>query len=402
MEAALGGIKVIDLTGMGPATISAMMLGDMGAEVIKVDPPPGVGSGGLGQGLPATGDELERLRMTAHMASGRNKKSMMLNLKEEAGQKVFHRLAETTDVVIEGFRPGVMDRMGVGYRSLSSINERIIFCSVSGYGQDGPYRNLAGHDPDYSGMGGVLGIIGEGAGEPPVLAQNIIADMTAVFNTVIGILLALQARQRTGRGQMVDISMHDGVVFLHVGIPGCSEYFYTRAIPRRGETMLSGTQPSASVYRTRDDKYITVCPIEVRFWMNLCRALNREDLIPHQHATTPKKEEVLQELRSTFRTRTRDEWFEILSRADVPTGKVLDVDEVFQDPHVLHRNMVLELDDPQVGKVKQIGFPIKLSETPGIVRTMAAPPGHDTRQILSELGYGPDDVDALLQAGVVR
>ncbi len=234
MASALDGIKVIDLTGMGPATISAMMLGDMGAEVIKIDPPPGVGTGGVGQGVPTAGDQLEQARMTAHMATYRNKKSMFLNLKEDAGRQVFHKLAETADVVIEGFRPGVMDRIGVGYQALAKINPRIVFCSVSGYGQDGPYRNLAGHDPDYSAMGGVLGIIGESGDKPPVLAQNIVADMTAVFNAVIGVLLALSARERTGRGQMVDISMMDGVVFLNVGIPGCSEYFLHRRGPSAG------------------------------------------------------------------------------------------------------------------------------------------------------------------------
>ncbi len=402
MESALGGIRIIDLTGMGPACISAMMLGDMGAEVVRVDPPPGVGSGGVGQGLPATGDELEQLRMTAHMASCRNKKSMMLNMKMEPGREVFKNLAQTADVVIEGFRPGVMDRMGVGYQSLSKVNERIIFCSVSGYGQDGPYRNFVGHDPDYSAMGGVMGLVGMSAVEPPVFAQNIMADMTAVFNTVIGILLALSARQKTGRGQMVDISMLDSAVFLSVGIPGLSEYFYTGTAPRRGETLLSGNQPFASVYRTKDDKYLTVCPIEARFWMNLCRTLGREDLIPHQHAVGAKKEEVIRELRDIFVTRTRDEWFQVLTAADVPAGKVLDAHEVFRDPQVLHRKMVLEMDDPQVGKVKQIGFPIKFSDTPGAVRTMPALPGQHTREILSGLGYAQDDVDALLQAGVVR
>ena len=319
--------------------------------------------------------------MTAHLASYRNKRSMALNLKEEAGQQVFYKLAETADVIIEGFRPGVMDRMGVGYGTIAKINQRVVFCSVSGYGQDGPYRSLAGHDPDYSGMGGILGLIGDSADRPPVLALNIVADMTAVFNTVIGVLLALNARQRTGRGQIMDISMMDGVVFLHTGIPGCSEYFYTGVVPRRGETQLSGNQPSASVYSTKDEKYVTVCPIEVRFWVNLCRALEREDLIPYQHADSPKKEEVLEELRGIFRTRTRDEWCQILTKADVPTGKVLAVDEVFRDPQVLHRKMVLELGDPRVGKVKQIGFPIKLSDTPGAVRTLPAAPGHHTAEV---------------------
>jgi len=182
LASALSGIKVLDITGLGPASLVSMTMGDMGAEVLKIDMPPGGGHRGVGDGLayfPESDEESER--MTAHMATNRNKKSLALNLRTEAGQAIFHKLAWTYDVVIESFRPGVMDRMNVGYQNLAQINPRIIYCSVSGYGQDGPYRSFPGHDANYSGMGGVLGLTGERHDAPPVMALNVVADMAVAY-----------------------------------------------------------------------------------------------------------------------------------------------------------------------------------------------------------------------------
>jgi len=292
LASALSGIKVIDLAGLGPSAIAAMMLGDMGADVLKIDLPPGGGSRGVGEGLPFFPEDAEETeKMTAYMATNRNKKNMALNLRSEAGQAIFHKLAKEYDVIIEAFRPGVMDRMNVGYQTLSQINPRIIYCSVSGYGQTGPYRSFPGHDANYAGMGGVLGLIGESKEGAPVIALNIVADVAvAVLQAVIGILLAVCARERTGRGQHVDISMTDGVVSLLIGIPGAGEYLYNGIVPQRGETMTSGTQPFYSVYQTKDNKYLTLCPIEPRFWGNLCRAIGREDFAPHQFDSNKKDE----------------------------------------------------------------------------------------------------------------
>ncbi len=402
MASALSGIRVLDLTGLGPASIAAMMLGDMGADVLKIDLPPGGGSRGVGDGLPffPESDE-ETERMTAYMATNRNKKNMALNLRTEAGQQVFHKLAKEYDVVLEAFRPGVMDRMNAGYEAISKTNPRIIYCSVSGYGQTGPYSSFPGHDANYSGMGGVLGLTGERRDGKPVIALNIVADIAvAVMQTVIGILLGICARERTGRGQHVDVSMTDGVVSLLMGVPGAGEYLGTQVLPQRGETITSGTEPFYSVYQTKDDKYLAVCPIEPRFWRNLCRALGREDYAPHQFDPN-KKEELLTWLRQTFLTKSRDEWFEFLSKADVPVGKVLSLDELFSDPQVLHRQMVIEVDHPKFGKVKQIGISIKLSDTPGQVRSLAALLGQHTNEVMSGLGYSKSEIDGLRQQGVI-
>ncbi|NQT73551.1 MAG: CoA transferase [Chloroflexi bacterium] len=394
MTSALSGIKVLDLAGIGPASFAAMMLGDMGADVLKINMPPGASDRGVGGGMTFV-DGFDP-------GTIRNKKNIAINLKTEAGQRLFHQLAETTDIIIEAFRPGVMDRLGVGYEAISKINPKIIFCSVSGYGQDGPYRDLVGHDNNYAAMGGALGLIGYSPDDPPVLVQTVLADMTTgVLQSAVGILLAICAREKTGRGQQVDISLTDGVVFLLNGVPEAAEYLMSGVVPQRGQGIFGGNQPAYAVYQTGDDKYLTIGCLEPHFWLKLCQVLDREDLIPHQYAESPKKEEVLQELKQIFRTRNRDEWFELLSKADVPVGKVLDTDEVFSDPNVLHRRMVFEVDHPRFGKMKQIGLPIKLSDTPWQVRIPAASLGEHTDEVLSSLGYSRDDIDALRQERVI-
>jgi crotonobetainyl-CoA:carnitine CoA-transferase CaiB-like acyl-CoA transferase len=400
---ALGNIKVLDVTGIGPACVAAMMLGDMGAEVLKIDMPPGSGRRGVGDGIPffqKTGEEAERI--DAYVAMNRNKKSLALNFRTEAGQQIFHELASRYDVIIESFRPGVMDRMNVGYQAISRINPRIIYCSVSGYGQTGPYRNLPGHDANYTGMGGVLSLIGERQDAPPVCALNIAADVAvAILQSAIGIMFALWARERTGRGQHVDISMTDGVTWLLHGIPGATTYLRTGELPRRGETITSGTRPYYTIYKAKDGKYLTICAIEPQFWQNMCRALGREDLIPGQFEPSPKKEDLLSQLRQIFLTKSRDEWFDCLAKADVPVGKVLDPDELLFDPQVIHRQMVIEKEHPRFGKVRQIGISIKLSDTPGEVRTLTSRLGQHTEEVLSGLGHSQSEIDELKRQGVV-
>ena len=404
MASALSGIRVIDTCGLGPASLAAMTLADMGAEVIKVDMPPGGGHKGVGDGLVYFPEqEEEAARMMAHAAVDRNKKKTAINMRTEAGQTVFHKLAKSSDVVLEAFRPGVMDRMNVGYTALSKINPKIIYCAVSGYGQTGPYRMYPGHDGNYAGFGGILGMTGDRVGGPPVMALNIVADMAVAYlNALVGILLAICARERTGKGQMVDISMMDGVVGLLAGVPGAVEYPYSGAKPVRGDTLTSGTTPFYSVYETKDKKYLSVCPIEPRFWANMCKALGREDLVPHEFAPSPKRDEMMADLRKIFLTKTRDEWFDELIKADVPIGKVLDIDEVFKDPQALARQMVLDITHPKFGKIKQVGISIKLSDTPGSIRSLAVPLSHDTEEVMSGLGYSKDEIKKLRGEGAIH
>jgi crotonobetainyl-CoA:carnitine CoA-transferase CaiB-like acyl-CoA transferase len=389
----------MDLTGQGPSSFATQILGDIGAEIIKINPVPGGMKKGVGKGV----DFVDGMDASAYFDTIRNKKNVGVNLKTEIGQSIFSRLAETADVIIESFRPGVMDRLGLGYEAIKKRNEKIIYCSVSGYGQDSPYRDLSGHDANYAGMGGALGIVGYSKDTKPVVVQNALADYsTAVLQAVIGVLLAICARERTGRGQLVDIAMTDGVVALLSIIPEVGEYLLKGAVvTQRGEGLFSGTQPCYAVYRTGDNKYLSVCPLEPHFWKNLCRALDREDLIPLQFSTGTKKEEVIDELQKIFSTKTRDEWFEILARADVPVGKVLGLEETFTDPNVLHRRMVVESEHFRHGKIKQIGFPIKLSDTPWQIRIPAAPLGEHTDEVLLDLGYSLAEIDDFREQSVV-
>jgi crotonobetainyl-CoA:carnitine CoA-transferase CaiB-like acyl-CoA transferase len=398
LKGALSGIGVLDLSGGGPASIAARILGDMGADVIAINSPPGAKSKGVGAGVPF----MKGVDAPVHLDSLRNTKNVGINLKSPEGQRLFQELALTTDVVIESFRPGVMDRLGLGYDILSQRNPRIIFCSVTGYGQEGPYRDLPGHDANYAAMGGVLGLIGYSPDSPPVLVQNFLADVTAaVLWVTVGILLAVRARELTGRGQRVDVSMTDGVTFLLSSIPEVGEYFLRGIVPQRGSTFLGGSHPSYAVYQTADKKWLTIGALEPHFWRNLCQALRREDLTAKQYASSPTKEEVFDELRTIFKTKTRDEWFEQLSAADVPVGKVLDMDEVFSDPHLAERGMMVELDHPRWGRIRQIGLPIRLSDTPWEVRIPPARLGDQTNEVMTDLGYSKDDIERLRHKGVI-
>ncbi|MFO8101098.1 MAG: CaiB/BaiF CoA-transferase family protein [Dehalococcoidia bacterium] len=245
-------------------------------------------------------------------------------------------------------------------------------------------------------MGGALGLVGYSAEEPPVIAENLTADVTtAILQSVIGILMAICARERTGAGQLVDVSLMDGVLFTLSGIPEVAEYLMRGTVPRRGEALFGGSQPGYAVYETADHKYISLGTLEPHFWKRFCQAIGREDLIARQYAPSPVREEVFAELRSIFLSKRRDEWFDILTAADVPAGKVLDVDEAFSGPQAQHREMLIEVDHPRAGKSRQIAFPIKFSDTPWQVRIPAARLGEHTNEVLTELGYPADEIERL-------
>jgi len=402
---ALEGIKVIDLTRAGPGPFCTWILGDLGAEVIKIEAPPTVGA--RQAGFLASSIEGEERRRTIFQVFDRNKKSLGLNLRSEEGRNIFHKLAETADVIIEGFRPGVAKRLGIDYHKIAKINPKIIYCSVTGYGQDGPYCNLPGHDINYISMAGALNLIGERNGKP-VVPLNLIADFGGGgMGATIGILSALIARGNTGRGQYVDISLTDTVICLLALL--ATDYFRDGIIPVRGDVFGSGVYPYYSIYQTKDGKFITLGCMEPWLWENLCRAIEREDLIPFhlewEHFLHPPKgkkwKEVFAFLRQFFLTKTRDEWFELLSQKDVPIAKVYSLDEVFADPQVLHRKMVIELEHPTEGKVKQVGIAFKLSDTPGRVRGLPPLMGDNTEELLLALGYDKKEIGKLYKGGIV-
>jgi crotonobetainyl-CoA:carnitine CoA-transferase CaiB-like acyl-CoA transferase len=370
-----------------------MFLADLGADVIKVDPGGGRAAMAI---LPLAAEEEERRR--AHNAEGRSKRSIVLNLKMEQARQVFYRLAEKADVIVEEFRPGVMKRLGVDYDTISKINPRIVYCSVTGYGQDGPYEQLAGHDINYLSVGGAEGMLGERGGRPMVI-PNFIADYSAGgMQAAIGILAALMARERTGKGQHVDIAMTDGIVSLmHAEAMG---YFASGQVPRTGDVLMFGGAPFYGVYQTKDGKFISIGAIEPYFFENLCRVVGKEDFVPHQW-NREKWDEMASSFNEAFRTKTRDEWVKLFWQTDTCAAPIYSLDEVFTDPQVLHRQMVVELEHPKLGKVKQVGISIKLSETPGGIRSLAPRPGEHTDEILLSAGYAKEEIEALKEAGAV-
>ena len=396
MAMALQGIKVVDLSRMAPGPFCTMVLGDLGADVIRVEEP---GGGRMARERSGGVDEDAARRNAAFNALNRNKRSIALNLKDETAQKVLRQLVRDADVFVEGFRPGVVSRLGCDYETLSNINPRLVYCSLSGYGQDGPYSGLVGHDINYISVGGALGVIGERGGAP-VIPYNIIADFAGGgLHAATAVLAAIIARGHTGKGQYVDVAMSDGVAYMMASV--MSVYFSDGVVAAPGAMSLNGAAPYYNVYKCRDGRYLSVGCIEPWFWAALCHALGRSDLIPIQFETE-RAEYIKGELRDIFITKDRDEWWETLPGIDnIAVAKVSSLDEVASDPQNLHREMVIEAGEVDGQTVKQVGIGPKLSDTPGSVRFTGATTGEHTDEVLAELGYSAEDVAGLRESGAV-
>jgi crotonobetainyl-CoA:carnitine CoA-transferase CaiB-like acyl-CoA transferase len=400
MPGPLEGIKVLDLTKLAPGPFCTMILADLGADVIRIEEPgPPTGRRAEQAGGADTRAQENRFGSSPYNALARNKKSIGINLKSGPGKEIYLRLAQRADVIVEEYRPGVAKRLGIDYEKLSARNGRLIYCAITGFGQTGPYRDQVGHDINYIATAGVLSLFGR-PGQPPTIPHNLIADYAAGgMNGAIGVLAAIVARNQTGRGQYVDISMMDGSLALLA--QAFSTFFANHKVPRRGESINDGGIPNYNVYLTKDDKYITIAAIEPWFFANLCRALGREDFIPHEY-DSGKRAEIARVFTETFRTKTRDEWFEILSKSDICVGRMLTLDEVADDPQVQARNMIVEVEAPSGKKVRQVGISAKFSGTPGSIRSLAPQLGQHTEEILGELGYGKEDVERWREAGAIK
>tara|TARA_B100001013_G_scaffold106948_1_gene61151 strand:- start:1079 stop:2284 length:1206 start_codon:yes stop_codon:yes gene_type:complete len=399
---ALEGIKVLDFCRNAPGMFATTVLADLGADVLMIERPMDETRAAYEKLVAGIDGEDDERRHAAFNALQRNKRSLALNLKRFEAQKIFQKLAETADVVVEGFRPGVMGRLGAGYEKVRSINPRAVYCSVSGYGQDGPYSQMAGHDINYISFAGALGLIGPQNGRPAI-PLNLIADYAGGgLCGAVGILAALMAREKTGKGQYVDIAMSEGVLYMLSGL--VSDVLSRGILAERGGNRLNGGAPYYNVYRTKDDKYFSIAAIEPWFWENLCRSVGLEDLLPYQDATGHKKAEVEQALTDTFSAKTRDEWFETLKDANISVGKVYSLEEALDDPHAQQRGMVLEIESSAIpeGKVRQVATSIHLSETPGQVRHLGSVTGQHTANVLEELGFDAAAVADLKQRQVVQ
>ncbi len=396
MTLPLEGIRILDLSAFMPGNYPTMLLAEMGADVIRVE------TTGMQSMVcewvhkePVTPEIEERWR--AHNSVNRNKRSIVLNLGSETAKEVFLRLAKKSDVVVESNRPGVMKKLGVDYDTVKEVNPRIIYCAITGYGQDGPYSMLPARDLSCLAASGILGVLNEG-GLPPIVPGVKISDVAAAMNALVGILLALIAREKTGRGQFIDISMAEGA--LACITCALAPYFGDGKMPDSDNLLLSGKWPSYNLYQTKDGKYISIATRETRIWERLCRKLGREDLIPYRNPGGKKQEEVISIFKDIFATKTRDEWFEELK--EVGVAKVYQLDELPSDPQLVYRKMFVEVEHPKLGKVKHVANPIKLSDTPGRVKGPPPSPGQHTDEILSELGYSSKDIEILYKNGAVE
>jgi crotonobetainyl-CoA:carnitine CoA-transferase CaiB-like acyl-CoA transferase len=397
-NAPLAGTKLLDLTKLAPGPHCTMILGDLGADIIRIEEP-GEPTGRRASQAGAGQVKAPRPSYAPANAVARNKRSIGLNLKSDTGRDIFFRLARDADVVVEEFRPGVAKRLGIDYEVLSKMNPRLIYCAVTGFGQTGPYRDLVGHDLNYIAQAGALGLIGR-RDQMPTIPLNLLADYAGGgMHAAIGVLAALVARNQTGRGQYVDIAMLDGVMLLLA--QALSTYFTNGKVPERGTTPGDGGAPFYNMYETADGKTITIASMEPWFYANLCRALGCEQYIGGQYDRS-KWGEMFDHFARTFKTKTRDEWWQILTRADICVGRMLTLDELENDPQIRARNMLVEVETPSGETVKQIGISVKLSDTPGSIRSLAPTLGQHTDAILADLGYAPQDIARWRDEGAIR
>jgi len=376
---ALSGITVLDLSRLLPGPFCSMILADHGARVISVE------------------DKRFMADDFFITTVNRNKEHMSLNLKTTEGKEIFFRLVKKTDIFLEGFRPGVVHRLGIDYDTVRNINAKIIYCSITGYGQTGPYRNRAGHDVNYLGYSGVLDLMGE-PDRPPSIPGVQIADIAGGgMNAAIGVLLALLARERTGKGQYIDISMTDGML----GLLTLTLFFQQRTgeVPRRGESILSHRYAFYNTYETSDGRHISIGAVENRFWKKLCERMGVPEYTTLQYDEN-RREEILDFMRTSFKSKTLAEWETELADLDVCWGKIQNLDEVLNDPLFRARGMVVDILQKNGKKTATIGVPVKLSETPGTVRTPPVGFGENTVSILQELGYTEDQIKSFKDKGV--
>jgi alpha-methylacyl-CoA racemase len=391
---ALDGLKVLDLSRLLPGGFCSLLLADLGAEVLKVED---TGMGDYVRWAPPGYEGADESTKSAlFLALNRGKRSMRVNLKEERGREVLLRLVRDYDVVLESFRPGVLDRLGVGWERLREENPRLVYCAITGYGQDGPYRDRSGHDMNYLGLVGLLGLTGEPDG-PPVQSAGQIADIGGgALMAAFGILAALRERDRSGEGQLVDVSMSDGALSWLGLVAG--RYLCDGEVPKRGTLELAGGIICYRPYACSDG-WVTLGALEPKFWANWCRGVGREDLVDKQFQSTGSQAHA--EVERIFLERTRDEWQAFASEHDCCLEPVLDLDEALDSELVRAREMVVELDQPGTSGVRQLGVPVKLSRTPGEVGTPAPALGEHTDEVLSRLGYAEEEIAALKESGAV-
>lgn len=395
---ALDGVRVLDLTRALAGPYCTMMLGDYGADVVKIELP-GTGDDTRRWGPPFIGEE-----SAYFLTINRNKRSMTLNLKNPEGQRIFMEMASGADVVVENFTPGVVDRLGIGYESVKTVNPRIVYCSISGFGQTGPYRSKSSYDQVMQGLGGIMSVTGEPDG-PPVKAGIAVTDIGAGMLAAYAITTALFHRgtQQAQEGQYIDIAMLDLQVAWLTYLGGY--YFATAENPGK----VGSAHPTLAPYQAfacQDKKYINVAVGSERLWERFCKAMNREDLFANPDYAqngdrVRNRQRLVSLLEEQFLRNPVAEWVRQLEEGGVPCGPINELSDVFADPQVMSRDMILEIPHPTLGKIQQAGIPIKFSGAQGSIDRHPPLLGEHTGEILLEVGYSEDDVVRLKQEEVI-
>ena len=376
----LAGIRILDLTRLLPGPVTTLHLADLGAEVIKIeDPQVGDYARTLGTGQ---GEDSAYFRMI-----NRNKQGLRLDLKKPEGVEVFMRLAREADVIIESFRPGVMAKLGIGYAAIAAVNPKIAYCSISGYGQDGPYKDLAGHDINYLGYAGVLDQIGSAGGNPAIPNFQIADLLGGAMTAAMGILAAVIEAQRTGQGRYIDVSMTDSVL-AHTYFSMLRLNDAGQSAPR-GTDLLSGGLPCYATYRCADGKHMAVGALEGKFWKTACEVLGHPDWLKRQWDASLRGE-----LAELFATRPRDEWARLFAAVDCCITPILSPEEALANEQISARQMVLNVDG-----LTQFAPPLKMSGFEFSIRQPAPKAGEHNAAILAAAGYSTDEIQRLESAG---
>jgi alpha-methylacyl-CoA racemase len=384
----LSGLKVLDLSRLLPGPYATLVLADLGATVDKVEDP---GGGDYIRQMPPLREDESAL----FYGLNRNKRSLTLNLKSAEGREALLRLASGYDVLVESFRPGVMDKLGVGFSALHARNPRLIYCSISGYGQTGPDRLKAGHDLNYAARAGVLGYGGRADGAPAFPGVQLGDIGGGSLFALVGLLAALHERERTGQGRFVDVSMTDGAVaFLHMHLAARLAMGEHGQPLRRGREALNGGYACYGLYRTRDGRYLAVGALEPKFFAGVCEVLGRPELLADAYDTGEAGERVKAELSRLFAEHPLAYWKERFAGTDVCVEPVLEGDEVLEDPQLRARGLFVDSEDSQRGrKVTHLLTPLRMGETP-----LRPPPalGQHSQKILSEAGFSPEEIEKLV------
>lgn len=384
MQGALEGIQILDLSRLLPGPFCSMLLADFGADVVKVEDPK------IGDYIRWWPPRMGR-NSGFHVVLNRNKRSLTLNLKSPEGKEIFQQLVHTTDVVLESFRPGVMERLGLGYEKLSKTNPNLIYCAITGYGRTGPRSQKAGHDINYLALGGVLSHSGRENG--PTLSGVQIADLGGgAIMAAFSIVAALLARRRQGEGQYIDISMLDGSLTWNCLRWG--KYLADQKIPRPGDDMLNHGFACYNIYKTKDGRYMALGALEPKFWQGFCESVGRSNWNQENYFQPGPHQRILQdEIAELFRRKTQADWIAHFGNHDCCCEPVLNLDEVLADPHLRAREMVVELVHESWGAYHQLGIAPKLSRTPGKISSHAPELGEHTDAVLQGLGYSQDQIE---------